>query len=305
MEVIMKKILVVGSLNMDLITQTEKLPIMGETISGLTFKTGCGGKGGNQAYAAAKLGGNVTMFGCIGQDLFGQELYHNLEKQGVDCSKIRICEGMESGTATITVYNGDNSIIIIPGANGEVSIEYIEKNLNYIKEADFIILQLEIPIETVEYIISFAAKKGIPVILNPAPAKSLPDEILCQAKYVIVNETECEFYTKTSVKTIEDAKKGLLQLLGKGIEHGIVTLGSQGVVYNCGKEIFHEPARKVKAIDSTAAGDTFTAAVVISLLEGNDMKEAVKFATKASSIVVSRIGAQTSIPSRDEVDTIS
>lgn len=300
----MKKIVVIGSLNMDLITQTEKLPIMGETINGLSFKTVCGGKGGNQAYAAAKLGGNVTMFGCIGQDTFGQELCHNLEKQGINCRNIRICEGIESGTATITVYNGDNSIIIIPGANKEVSIAYIEKNLNYIKEADFIMLQLEIPLETVEYIISYAVKEGIPVMLNPAPAKALSDEILNQTKYVIVNETECEFYTGISVKTIEDAKKGLLQLISKGVEHGIVTLGSQGSVFNYGKEIFYEPARKVKAVDSTAAGDTFTAAVVVSLLEGHDMKEAVKFATKASSIVVTRIGAQTSIPSRDEVDSI-
>lgn len=300
----MKKIAVIGSLNMDLITQTEKLPIMGETISGLAFRTVCGGKGGNQACAAAKLGGNVIMLGCIGQDTFGHELFFNLEKQGVNCSKIKICEGISSGTAAITVYNGDNSIIIIPGANKEVSIEYIEHNLNCIQEADFIILQLEIPIETVKYIISYATEEGVPVILNPAPAKALPDEILCHSKYVIVNETECEFYTKVPIKTVEDAKKGLLKLLDKGMEHGIVTLGSQGSVFNCEGKIFHEPARKVNAVDSTAAGDTFTAAIAVSLLEGNDMKKAVKFATKASSIVVTRMGAQTSIPCRDEVDAI-
>ncbi len=301
----MKKIVVIGSLNMDLITQTEKLPLMGETISGLTFRTVCGGKGGNQACAAAKLGGNVTMLGCIGQDIFGQDLYHNLEKQGVNCSKIKICDGMSSGTAAITVYNGDNSIIIIPGANKEVSIEYIEHNLNCIQEADFIILQLEIPLETVKYIISYAAGAGISVILNPAPAKALPDEILRHTKYVIVNETECEFYTNVPIKTIEDAKKGLVKLLDKGMEHGIVTLGSQGSVFNFEGKIFHEPARKVKTVDSTAAGDTFTAAIAVSLLEGNNLKEAVKFATKASSIVVTRMGAQTSIPCRNEVDAIN
>ncbi|MBO5068935.1 MAG: ribokinase [Roseburia sp.] len=297
----MKKIVVIGSLNMDLITQTEKLPVMGETISGIAFKTVCGGKGGNQACAAAKLGGNVTMLGCVGEDVFGQELLACLEKVGVDCSKVRICEGMESGTASITVYQGDNSIIIIPGANGVVSIEYIEEHLSCIKEADFIMLQLEIPLETVEYIISYAAKEKIPVMLNPAPAKELPDTVFRQTEYMIVNETECEFYTGVSIHTIEEAKEGLRHLRAKGIQNGIVTLGSQGAVFNCGDEIFHEPAKKVTAVDSTAAGDTFTAAIVVSLLEGNTMQEAIKFATKASAIVVTRMGAQTSIPSRDEL----
>lgn len=297
----MKKIVVIGSLNMDLITQTEKLPVMGETINGVAFKTVCGGKGGNQACAAAKLGGNVAMLGCVGEDVFGQELRRSLENVGVDCSRIRVCEGMESGTASITVYQGDNSIIIIPGANGAVSIEYIEENLSFIKEADFIVLQLEIPLETVEYIISYAAKENIPVMLNPAPAKKMPDEIFRRTAYMIVNETECEFYTGVSIRTIEEAKEGLLQLKAKGVRNVIVTLGSQGAVFNCGDEIFHEPAKKVTAVDSTAAGDTFTAAIVVSLLEGNTMQEAIKFATKASAIVVTRMGAQTSIPSREEL----
>ena len=164
----MKKIVVIGSLNMDLITQTDKLPIMGETLNGLSFRTVCGGKGGNQAYAAAKLGGNVTMFGCVGNDGFGQELCGNLEKAGVDCSHIQVCDGISSGIATITVYQGDNSIIIIAGANGQVSTKYIDQNIEFIKSADFIVLQLEIPLETVAYITAFAAQKGIPVMLNPA-----------------------------------------------------------------------------------------------------------------------------------------
>lgn len=297
----MKKIVVIGSLNMDLITQTEKLPVMGETINGVAFKTVCGGKGGNQACAAAKLGGNVTMLGCVGADVFGQELLGSLAKVGVDCSKIKVCEGVESGTASITVYQGDNSIIIIPGANGIVSIEYVEEHLSCIREAAFIVLQLEIPLETVEYIISYASKENIPIMLNPAPAKELPDAIFRQTEYMIVNETECEFYTGVSIRTIEEAKEGLRHLRDKGIQNAIVTLGRQGAVFNCGDEIFHEPAKKVAAVDSTAAGDTFTAAIVVSLLEGNTMQDAIKFATKASAIVVTRMGAQTSIPSRDEL----
>ena len=300
----MKKIVVIGSLNMDLITQTDKLPVMGETLSGLAFRTVCGGKGGNQAFAAAKLGGNVTMLGCVGQDGFGRELCDNLEKAGVDCSHIRVCEGVSSGIATITVYQGDNSIIIIAGANGQVSAEYVDQNAEYIKDADFIILQLEIPLETVAYITKLAAQEGIPVMLNPAPAQEIPEEIFSQIQYMIVNETECEFYTGVPVQTVEDAKVGLQSLLNKGVPHAIVTLGSQGAVFDCCGQFHHEPARKVVAVDSTAAGDTFTAGIVVALLEGKTMKEAVKFATKASSIVVTRLGAQTSIPDRAEVDAL-
>jgi len=304
-EDVMKKIVVIGSLNMDLITQTERLPVMGETISGLAFKTVCGGKGANQACAAAKLGGKVTMLGCVGKDAFGQELCGSLEQEGVDCSNIQVCEDVESGIAAITVYKGDNSIVVIPGANGKVTNEYIEKNMECVKDADFIILQLEIPLETVEYVIRSAFREGIPVMLNPAPVQTLPDEILEQVSYFIVNETECEFYTGRKIKTIEDARWGLQKLLDKGIRNGIVTLGSQGAVYNNGTDIFHEPARKVKAVDSTAAGDTFAAGVAVSLLEGKDIQEAIRFATKASSVAVTRMGAQTSIPTREEVDQIA
>ena len=297
----MKKILVIGSLNMDLITQTDKLPVMGETISGIAFKTVCGGKGGNQAFAAAKLGGNVTMLGCVGSDVFGQELIRTLESSGADCTSIKVCEGKESGTASITVYQGDNSIIIIPGANGEVSISYIEENISCLKEADLIILQLEIPFETVEYIIEYAASQNIPVMLNPAPARILPDAVFQKTTYMIVNETECEFFTGISIKTVDEAKIGLRSLMEKGVPNVIVTLGSQGAVFNCGDEILHVPAKKVKAVDSTAAGDTFTAGVAVYLLEGHSMQEAVEFATKASAIVVTRMGAQSSIPGRDEL----
>ncbi len=298
----MKNIVVVGSLNMDLVTQTARVPVMGETLTGVAFKTVCGGKGGNQAFAAAKLGGKVTMLGCVGNDVFGKELIRSLSEQGVDCEQIKICEGIESGTASITVCDGDNSIIIIPGANGLVSVDYVKENEMILKEADFIVLQLEIPLATVEYIVDFANVHGIPVMLNPAPAQKLSDELLKKVTYMIVNETECEFFTGEKVTTVEDAKKGIALLKEKGIRHVIVTLGSQGAVYDMGGEVYHEPARKVKAVDSTAAGDTFTAGIVVSLLEGKDMSESIRFATVASSITVTRMGAQTSIPSREEVE---
>ena len=300
----MKKIVVIGSLNMDLVTQTERVPVMGETLTGTGFKTVCGGKGGNQAFAAARLGGEVTMLGCVGEDVFGQELKRSLEEQGIDCSKIRVCEGVESGTASITVCQGDNCIIIIPGANGMVSVDYVRENLDVIKEAAFIILQLEIPLETIAYVIDFAYKAGIPVMLNPAPAKELPEELFGKVSYFIVNETECQFYTGKVVEDVDDAKEGIRLLKEKGIAHAIVTLGSQGSVFDMDDEVLYVPARKVKAVDSTAAGDTFTAGIVVSLLEGKKMDEAIRFATKASSITVIRMGAQTSIPSREEVENV-
>lgn len=297
----MKKIVVVGSLNMDLVTQTERIPAIGETLTGVAFTTVCGGKGANQAFATAKLGGDVTMLGCIGDDAFGTELKRNLEEQGVDCANIKVCKDMTSGTASIIVSQGDNSIIIIPGANGEVSVAYMEENLERLKEAAFIILQLEIPVETVEYIVDYAAKEGIPVMLNPAPAQELPKELLGKVTYLIVNETECEFYTGEKVCSINDAVEGVKRLRGKGVAHAIVTMGSQGAVFDFKDEIYHEPAKKVNAVDSTAAGDTFIGALAVALIEGRDIKEAVHFATKASAITVTRVGAQNSIPSREEV----
>lgn len=298
----MSKIVVVGSLNMDLITQTDRLPVMGETISGISFQTVCGGKGGNQAFAAAKLGGDVTMLGCVGGDGFGQELIGSLKKGGVNCDRIRACAGISSGTATITVCGGDNSIIIIPGANGEVSVDYVKEQLHVLDEAALIILQLEIPLETVLYIIDYAAAKNIPVMLNPSPVRELPAEVFKRVTYMILNETECEFFTGLTVDTVEAAKEGLRRICEMGTQNVIITLGSNGAVYNCGDEIGYEPAKKVKAADSTAAGDTFTAGVVVSLLEGKNMAEAIAFATRASAITVTRLGAQTSIPDRAEVE---
>lgn len=298
----MKKIVIIGSLNMDLITQTNKVPVMGETLSGTGFRTVCGGKGGNQATAVARLGGNAYMLGCVGSDGFGDELISTLTDAGVDCSRVSHLENTESGIAAITVCDGDNSIIIIAGANGKVDPEYIRKNEKFIETADLILLQLEIPLLTNEYIVNFANEKAIPVLLNPAPAVRLPDGMFQKLFGVIVNETECEFYTGQKISDIESAKEGLQKLLALGVKQGIVTLGEQGCVYNDGEELCYEPALQVNAIDSTAAGDTFTGALAVYLMEGKGIKEAIRFATKASSIAVTKIGAQTSIPSRSEVE---
>lgn len=297
----MKKIVVIGSLNMDLVTQTGQLPRIGETVNGLAFRTVCGGKGANQAYAAARLGGSVAMLGCVGGDVFGEKLLHSLQETGADCSHIQVCEDTESGTASITVCQGDNAIIVVPGANALVSPAYIEAHLPALARVDLILLQLEIPLKTVAYITEYAARQKIPVMLNPAPAQALPPEIFPRIRYLILNETECAFYTGLPIRTPADAKEGLALLLAKGIGQVVVTLGRQGAVYNHAGSLCHTPARQVKAIDSTAAGDTFTAALAVSLLEGKAMPDAVDFATRASAIVVTRMGAQSSIPSREEL----
>lgn len=298
----MKNIVVIGSINMDLITQTDRLPKMGESVEGRSFARAHGGKGGNQACAAARLGGRVTMLGCVGDDMFGKELIQGLEEKGIDGHRIKVCENIESGTASITIYKGDNSIIAIPGANAKVTKEYIIANQDILKKVNLLILQLEIPMETVEYLISYGAEKGIPVMLNAAPAARFSEDLFEKLDYLIVNETECEFYTDISVNDIETAKMGLKRLKHKNAKNIIVTLGEKGSVYNMGSEIIHEPAMKVKAVDSTAAGDTFIGAVAVALLEGKNIREAVAFGTKASSIVVTRMGAQTSIPTREEVE---
>lgn len=297
----MKNITVIGSLNMDLTTFTDKVPQVGETLMGTEFRASCGGKGGNQAYAIAKLGGSVNLLGCVGNDDFGASLVCNLKKTGVDCRGVGFSNEHKTGIACITVCQGDNSIIIVPGANYSVSPQYIKKNLNIVDCADLIILQLEIPLETVAYVCRYAKSKGIPVMLNPSPALPLPGDVLKHIEYLILNMTECSFYTGINIENIDNARAGVCALLRKGCKNVIVTLGKLGSVYNSGDLIYHEPAREVAAIDSTAAGDTFTAAVAEYLIEGYPISEAIIFATKASAISVTRHGAQCSMPTREEV----
>lgn len=297
----MKKVTVIGSLNMDLTTFTDVLPKVGETVIGAGFNTSYGGKGGNQACAAAKLGGAVNMLGCVGYDSYGAALIRNLEQAGVDCSRVNFCQKQRTGTASITVCNGDNSIIIVPGANGTVDVPYIKANLDAVDQADLLLLQLEIPLETVLFVCDYAQTLGIPIMLNPSPAIPLPEDIFEQLEYLIVNEAECEFYTGVHIESVSDAKKGLSILLNKGCKNVIVTLGKVGSVYNEGSSLVYEPAIPVRAVDSTSAGDTFTAAAAVYLIDGSPIGAAVKFATRASSITVTRPGAQESMPTLDEV----
>ncbi|BDF35733.1 ribokinase [Lachnospiraceae bacterium] len=298
----MKKILVVGSLNMDSVIETPYMPQIGETILGKGVSQIPGGKGANQAYAIGKLGGYVSMIGAVGNDMYGKKLVKNLKKVNVHTSGIKVLDNCPTGQAYINVdHNGDNTIIVIPGANAMITKEMIDENRNLIEECDMVIMQLEIPIPIVEYVKSLALSMGKQIVLDPAPAANLPDSFFDGIDILKPNETELGILSGRTLDTLKDLKNGAEQMLAKGIKRVVVTLGSEGcLMAEEGKKTFF-PANKVEVVDTTAAGDSFTAAFVIALSEGKSYEEAVKFGQKVSSIVVTKKGAQTSIPKREEV----
>lgn len=297
----MQKITVIGSLNMDIVVTTPKMPVMGETILGSGFMTAPGGKGANQAVAASKLGGDVTMVGCLGNDIFGKELLNNLKANDVDARYIQMLDTAATGIAMIIVKSGDNLIIVDPGANSGLRPEYIDTLEELIKSSFMVVIQLEIPIETVEQAISIAKRHHVKVLLNPAPARELSAELLSGVDIFTPNESECEIITGMKVKTIEDAKDAVAYLNDKGIPIVIITMGGKGVVYNNGKEIIHKPVQKVEVVDTTAAGDSFSGAVAVALSQGKDLNAAVDFANTVGTLTVMKKGAQVSLPSLEDV----
>jgi ribokinase len=298
----MSKITVVGSLNMDLVVSTPKVPVMGETIMGSGFLTAPGGKGANQAVAAAKLGGNVSMIGCLGNDIFGRDLRKNLEDSNVKTEAIKSFEDSATGIAMIVVNKGNNFIIVDPGANSMLSPLLVSEQEKIISESDIVMVQLEIPLETVERAIDIAKKSGIKVLLNPAPARELSDELLLKVDIFTPNETECEIITGLSIRNIADAGKAIEFLVAKGIPQVIVTMGGKGVVYNRGKEIVHKGVPEVTVIDTTAAGDSFSGAIAVALSQGKTIDEAVDFGNIVGTLTVTKKGAQTSLPTLKDVE---
>ena len=276
---------------------TNKTPKIGETIIGEKFEVNCGGKGANQAIAVAKLGGNVKLLGCVGNDANGELLINNCKSYGVDVSGIKKFD-VNTGVAVITVTNGDNSIILDSGANKMVSEEIIDNNIELFKWADYCLFQFEIPVNTVLYGAKLAKSLGKTVIINPAPMCEFPLELLKYTDIITPNETECMSLLGKEITDYEYAIKEIMQM---GVKTVIVTLGSKGSVYNDGDDIKTREIVKSKVVDTTAAGDTFVAAVIISLAQGKNINEAVNFATYASSITVSREGASKSIPNYNEV----
>lgn len=298
-----KGILVIGSLNMDLSIDLAKMPVTGETILGRGIAYKAGGKGANQACAAGKLGGRVRMLGCVGQDEFGQKLVKSLSESGVETDYIKESRDLPTGTAVIYVDdNGDNSIVVIPGANMACDMEYLKEQDEQFHWCDYVVLQMEIPYEAVWYSVKRAKELGKTVILNPAPAPDeIPEEILSLVDYLTPNETEI---IALNGKSKDDIREGAEKLLGRGVSNVIATLGDRGaLLVNRYGETFY-PARKVVSVDTTAAGDCFNGAMVAALAEGQSEAEAILFANIASSIAVTRKGAQESLPIREEVAVI-
>lgn len=298
-----KGILVIGSLNMDLSIDLAKMPVTGETILGRGIAYKAGGKGANQACAAGKLGGRVRMLGCVGQDEFGQKLVKSLSESGVETDYIKESRDLPTGTAVIYVDdNGDNSIVVIPGANMACDIEYLKAQDEQFHWCDYVVLQMEIPYEAVWYSVKLAKELGKTVILNPAPAPDkIPEEILSLVDYLTPNETEI---IALNGKSKDDIREGAEKLLSRGVSNVIATLGDRGaLLVNRYGETFY-PARKVVSVDTTAAGDCFNGAMVAALAEGQSEAEAILFANIASSIAVTRKGAQESLPIREEVAVI-
>lgn len=295
------KIYVVGSLNMDLTIRAPYMPAKGETMTGEGFLTTPGGKGANQAVAIGKLGGNVSMVGMVG-NAFADELIGSLKQANVNPEFVERADDVSSGIAVIVVVDGDNRIILDRGANGKVSEALIDRALQNAQAGDYLVLQLEIALDMVEYALKKAKSKGMITFLNPAPAAKLNDEIFAHSDYFIPNQTEAEFYTGIYPKDEESAKACAALLSERGVGNVIITMGEQGSVSICGGTFRKAEAVRVKAVDTTAAGDTYVGALVTRLSEGAEIGEAMKFASRASAITVTRRGAQAAVPFRSEVE---
>ena len=293
----MKNILVIGSLNMDLVINTDRMPQAGETIHGKGFAHFPGGKGANQASACARAGGNVKMLGKVGDDAYGDILLKNLSQDGVNINGIER-ENISTGVAVITVFNGENSIILDKGANGLVDRYYIDRHIDAIDWADYIIMQYEIPMETVVYVAQIVKSKGKTLIIDPAPMMEAPSELYRMADIILPNETE----TAQLVGEGNDDEASVKKMYGLGCKNVIMTLGKKGSIYYNGENMINQPAYKVKAIDTTGAGDCFTGSMVAALASDKTMEEALEFASKASAIAVGRRGAQPSFPWKSEVE---
>ena len=293
----MKNILVIGSLNMDLVINTDRMPQAGETIHGKGFAHFPGGKGANQASACARAGGNVKMLGKVGDDAYGDILLKNLSQDGVNINGIER-ENISTGVAVITVFNGENSIILDKGANGLVDRDYIDRHIDAIDWADYIIMQYEIPMETVVYVAQIVKSKGKTLIIDPAPMMEAPSELYRMADIILPNETE----TAQLVGEGNDDEASVKKMYELGCKNVIMTLGKKGSIYYNGENMINQPAYKVKAIDTTGAGDCFTGSMVAALASDKTMEEALEFASKASAIAVGRRGAQPSFPWKSEVE---
>ncbi len=298
----MKRIMVIGSLNMDLVTKVDKTPLVGQTVFGEGLVKYEGGKGANQAVAIGKLGGNVTMLGMLGNDPFADTLKNNLKKHNVDTKYLFSTTKAPTGTALIMVNeNGDNSIVVIPGANNELSEQSIETE--FFKDIDYVLAQFEVPKKTITKAFKIAKNLGIKTVLNPAPASTIDEELLSLCDMLIPNETEFELITGCNARDKESIIHGASVLFDKGVNEVLVTLGENGAIYlNSDGKICEVDAYEVKAIDTTAAGDSFIGGLLTCLSNKKTIEEALEYAMKVGALTVSKQGAQSSLPQMDEVE---
>jgi ribokinase len=301
----MAKILVVGSSNTDMVVKSAHLPLPGETVLGGQFFTFAGGKGANQAVAAAKLGGDVTFLAKVGNDALGKAAVEGFKKEGINVSHIITDPDFHSGVALIMVEDsGENCISVASGANGKFTPLDIENAFELVEKASFVLVQLEIPLETVTALLDKAFAHGVPVILNPAPARPLSDKLISKLFIITPNETEAELLTGVKVTDEASAAKAAKILRGKGAKLAIITLGAKGAFLLSDQEEILIPSLAVNAVDTTAAGDTFNGALTVALAEGMEIKAAIRFANQAAAISVTRMGAQSSQPYRSEIKPI-
>lgn len=297
----MKKILVIGSANADLVIRSSRLPALGETVVGEGFSVGAGGKGLNQAVAAKKLGGDVSFFAMLGNDINGAMLKSRLEHFGIDFIGREI-DGVPTGCAVITVVNGDNSIVLDAGANSTLTVDVVNSIEKLIADVDVVMMQYEIPAESIIRIAEIAKASGTTVIVNPAPFMEMPKEFYGLVDILVPNEYEARDITGVYPDSEESAKETLSLLRGLGVGRAVITLGERGCVYNDMNEAVFRPAIKTKAVDTTSAGDSFIGALSVRLSMGDEFGCAIDYATRVSSITVSRAGASDSIPYAEEIE---
>jgi len=299
------KIVVIGSSNTDMVVQSEHLPSPGETVLGGRFIMNPGGKGANQAVAAARLGGAVTFIANVGDDVFGQEAVKGFQANGINTDFVRIDKESPSGVALIMVdEQGENCISVALGANATMQKTDIDRAKEVIKQASFVLIQLEIPIEVVEYASELAHQAGVRVVLNPAPAQLLSDDLLALLYIITPNETEAELLTGVKVENEATAGKAAHVLKARGVAIVVITMGAKGAYVQSDQEDQLVPCPKVQAVDTTAAGDTFNGALVTGLSEGMSLIKAIAFANKAAAYAVTKMGAQASVPSRNDIEII-
>jgi ribokinase len=296
---------VVGSLNMDLVVKAPRFPAAGETVTGATFATFPGGKGANQAVAAARLGARVAMVGRVGADAFGAQLIEGLKAEGIDATRVLVDRTAPTGVASITVDRaGENAIVVASGANARLSADDVEAAAGLIGSAQVLLLQLEVPLDAVMRAARLGRAGGAIVCLDPAPAAPLPAECYPLLDIIDPNETEARILTGLPTSTIPETERAAQALIQRGARAAVVKLGERGAVYLSSAGGSHVPAIPVTPVDTTAAGDAFAAALGVALGEGKTLAEAVRFATRAAALKVTRMGAR-ALPTRAEVDALA